>query len=385
MQFLLSRAARYISGKRKEIEAMRGDTAYVNLLIKLSKFKGGQYPVDSRTSQANSTQNTTPCQLIVKNTVGVSAKTSATATTGSSCGCTLTQSSALTSTSTSMSVVVSPLLQTEWNQNAPYNNLYGGSTCGTRYDDCYSSSNDNYYAGCVEVAESQVIAYFYGKNPSLYGSDWVTIANTPFACSATLNPTQISEVASLVHSVRLNYPIVVESCVDWWIFNFQNTFTFPIPDEGICPTFGMVQGNWRGYGSSGVLSSLSAGSPVPVYGSENLLCLNLLIWDPCVIDPTAYHEWVIDGYENLNTNSTYTIFPVDYDNCTKLPPYQVSHVTATTVYDHSNWGWGGQNNGWYVDGAFGGAGYITGGATSDPNTTNNYNHGDNMMINVHPN
>jgi len=230
-----------------------------------------------------------------------------------------------------------------------------------------------------------VIAYFYGKNPAKYGTDWPIISNTNLAC--TLNSNQVSLVAGLVRQVYSNYNFTVHSCVFSSSSNANGTFTFPYPDNGISSTFGLVQGEWRSYNNGDLEASLMNGSPVPVYGTEHLLCLCVGLYIPfvgcagynaCVGDPTVYHEWVIDGLQRVVTTSTYLINPIDYCTCNPLPSYYASYATITNSYTHYNWGWGGDSNGWYIEGSFGG-----------PDTSGNYNvhsfnHDDNIIAYITP-
>lgn len=277
----LTRAAYYIQGKRKEAEAMRGDSAHISLLEKLTGHK------IKATGKNSANGRFIECQIARKSgRVAI-------------CGnCDLYTYSCLVSTVNFTNTIVPTILQTEWNQNAPYNNNFGsGSTwigdCSSRFDDCGFNQNSNYYAGCVPVAASQVIAHYWGRNPSRarFGADWPTIANTDRAC--LLTQSQISDVANLVRSVYGSYGLGYKSCS----FLGNGTFTLPYPENGICSSYGLVQGDWRSYNKGDLVASLRNGSPVPVYGTKHLWCVCLLwlpfvgcVWEPCVGDPTNYHE-----------------------------------------------------------------------------------------------
>jgi hypothetical protein len=256
----LTRAVNYIQAKRAEIEAMRGDSIHVSLLEKLSGFKvakagsGGSNGrveigcVQYRKGRAIPCEN--PCDLY--------------------------NYSVLLSSSQRTNVIVPQLLQTEWSQTTPYNNNYGSSGCGDRSDACGASVNHNYYAGCVPIAISQVIAYYWGKNPAMarFGTDWPLIAGRAHAC--TLNSGQVSDVSNLVSSVYGNYGFGFRNCTG---IGDNGTFTFPYPENGICSSYGFVQGEWRSYNKGDLESSLRNGSPVPIYGTKHLWC-NCLVWIP---------------------------------------------------------------------------------------------------------
>jgi hypothetical protein len=86
----------------------------------------------------------------------------------------------------------------------------------------------------------------------------------------------------------------------------------------------------------------------------------------------------MDGLLTVGIQSTYRIFPVDYSECTSLPGYDAVYTTITNTYVNNNWGWGGNSNGWYIEGAFGGLN------SSGSNPVYSYNHDDNIIAYVTP-
>ncbi|MFM7431125.1 MAG: Spi family protease inhibitor [Flammeovirgaceae bacterium] len=320
----LTRAAYYIQDKRKEVEAMRGDNAHISLLEKLSGYK-------IETTGNNSPNGREIIRFQIERRAG---------RTSTCTNCDLYTYSYLVSTANFTNKIVQPILQTEWNQNASYNNNFGsGSNCSSRYDDCSINQNSNYSAGCVPVAASQVIAHYWGRNPARarFGNDWPIIANTDKAC--LLTQSQTSDVASLVRNVYGSYGLGYKS----FSFLGNGTFTLPYPENGICSSYGFVQGEWRSYNKGDLVASLRNGSPVLTYGTQHLWCVCLFwlpfvgcVWEPCVGDPTNYHEWVQDGLRTVGTQSTYRIFPVDYRKCTNLPSYDAVYTTVTNTYVHNN-------------------------------------------------
>jgi hypothetical protein len=363
IRIFLSRMIPYFQFKRKEIEAMRGDNAHISLLNKLSSFKQGVHEKTNSSGRVpcaqERTNSATPCDP----------------------SCTLTSSSYLASSYNTTHTVVPALLQTSWSQYAPYNNLFP-SGCNYNYGACYA--NSNYLAGCVPLSEAQVIAYFYGKNPARFGSDWATIANTQDACG--LNSTQVNGVAALVKAVFDHYALTSRVCGG--TFTFDHDILGLNGDRGIHPDFGLVQGEWRDYNVGDLRASISNGSPVPVQGSEHEWCA-FFNWG-CVADPTVMHQWVMDGILTTNTVSTYVVYPVDYSACRNLPSYTVTYNNVINTYTHANWGWGGYtnaqpgssiwgSNGWYLESAFG---------DWDITQTNNvysFNHDDKIIAYVTPN
>jgi hypothetical protein len=272
-------------------------------------------------------------------------------------------------------------LKTEWNQFAPYNNYYADG-CNYVYDACFS--NSNYLAGCVPISEAQVIAYFYAKNPAKYGSDWITISNSPSTCYYASDLNKINLVSGLVKRVYDHYWLTAKYC---GFLGGTGTFTFNREilglngDRGIHPDFGLVQGDWRDYNYSDLSASIRNGSPVPVQGSQHEWCL-FFSWG-CVGDPTSYHQWVMDGILTNNLVSTYVVFPVDYYNCTYKSSYTYTTNTVVNTYIHSNWGWGTGGNGWYLEGAFGERELY--GQGSQNGNVYSYNHDDKIIAYVTPN
>ncbi len=198
LRIFLSRMIPYFQFKRQEIEAMRGDSTHINLLRKLSDFKKD----DSVSKTQNSGARVEYC-LSAGGRVAVACSGS----------CDKYSYSTLISSYNTTTPDVSPLLQTNWHQNAPYNQLYE-SGCNSFNAGCYS--NSNYSAGCVPISEAQVIAYFYGKNPTRYGADWQAISNNP---GCTYTDPQFAAVSALVKAVYDHYEITFKTCA-------AGTFTF---------------------------------------------------------------------------------------------------------------------------------------------------------------
>lgn len=360
-----SRAATYIQAKRWETEAMRGDSAHISLLEKLSGYK-----IDATGNGSTNGRAAIDCPIERR-----SGRVICT-------GCDLYTFSYLVSSSSFTNTIVPPILRTERSQRTPYNNNYGSSNCGERWDVCGSNRNSNYLAGCVPIAASQVIAHYWGRNPARarFGTDWPIIANTDHACRLTTS--QVNDVSKLVRDVYGRYVFTFKNCSD---IGDDGTFTLPYPENAICSSYGFVQGEWRNYNNGDLEKSLKNGSPVPTYGTQHLWCYCALwlpilgcVWEPCIGDLTKYHEWVQDGLQTVGTQSTYRMFPVDYENCTYLPSFDAVYTTVTNTYVHNNWGWGGLNNGWYIQGAFGGNEVYGNG------NVYSYNHDDHIIAYITP-
>lgn len=366
-RIFLNRIVPYFQFRRQEVASMRGDSLHISLLQKLSAY--GKDHTQKRKDENGRVE--IPCIQI---------RTSNNAILTCDPGCTLYTSSYLASTSTKTTIVVSPLLKTEWNQFAPYNNLYAEG-CNYVQDACFA--NSNYLAGCVPVSEAQVIAYFYAKNPAKYGTDWITIAGNKTTCFYASDLNKVSAVSALVKRVYDHYWLTAKYC---GFLGGTGTFTFNHDilglngDRGIHPDFGLVQGEWRDYNYGDLSASIRNGSPVPVQGAQHELCLFFNFG--CIGDPTSYHQWVMDGILTHNSIATYVVFPVNYTACTSLPSYTYTTNTIIDTYIHSNWGWGEGKNGWYLEGAFGERELYGQGAQSG--NVYSYNHEDKIIAYVTP-
>jgi|GEM_PF-3033735 len=355
LRFFMSRVVDHIQSRRMAVESMRGDSAYVNLIHKLNSFHLKNDP----TQRDASAQQTVPCNQ---------AQQARTSSTPCNQGCTLTPITSLLSTSTSTNTIVSPIIQTQWDQIPPYNNNFASGSnlisggCSPRYGYC-QSINSNYYAGCVPVSEAQVVAnYFARKNAA-----WASITSTDI-CS--MNATQVGQVASLIKGVYNLYDIKFMSCQQGTA-TFDNSFFGMTDDNAISPINGLVQGEWRGYNNGDLEASLKQNSPVLVIGSQHQWCV-FFNWG-CGPDLTCMHQWIMDGMQTVNQVYTYSVLPVNYASCSYLPSYTYTTNTILSTNIHNNWGWGPYGgNGWYTEGAFGGPG-------ANPPANNAFNHNDKII------
>jgi hypothetical protein len=327
LRIFLSKVVPYFQYKRQEVEAMRGDSLHRSLLLKLSKFK----KKDPAKGNPGGRIDAEPCLQLRTDFPCPAA-------------CTLSAGYTQISSVDYTTTVVAPLLKTNWDQYAPYNNLYE-SGCNW-VNNCVNAINNNYKAGCVPISEAQVIAYFYDKR---YGGDWTAIANNPGRC---YNATQAWMVAALVKGVYDHYWVTSKTC-DGGTFTFDRDVWFLNGDRGIHPDFGLVQGDWREYNTGDLRASILNGSPVPTQGSQHEWCL---LWNwGCVPDPTVMHQWVMDGILTTNRSTTYMVNPVDYDLCQYLPSYTFTSYNTLGYFTHINWGWGNNgSSGWYSEAVFGG-------------------------------
>lgn len=340
VRLFLSRTVEYIQFKRQEVEVMRGDAAHISLLTKLTTFKPRSSEEKTASNErTNSVPPPCPPQTFNINN-------------GAPCGttCNLHTTTVTNSSSMVQTTLVAPLLHTRWDQGPPYNNNFSGD-CSQKTLQCgggLSYTNSNYYAGCVPISEAQVVALYYARYNYQNDPDWSVISNSISICS--LNATQIDKMASLIKNIYNKYSLATKSCADG-TFVFDQSILGLTHDKGIGPDFGFVQGDWTDYTKGNLVNSLQNNSPVPIHGSQHEICL--FFNTGCSPDPKVMHQWVIDGLLTTNQVSNYTVYPVDYIDCVSLPSYKYTSSTLINTYVHNNWGWGGDDDGWYIEGTFG--------------------------------
>ena len=222
--------------------------------------------------------------------------------------------------------VVNPLLQTTWDQNGIYGPVNGQIQliCELYNNLCPYDNNagERTVTGCVATAMAQVMKYWgypssgigshsytptahpeYGVQSANFGATTYDWNNMPNALSQNSTPTEINAIATLMYhcgvSVDMNYDISANGgsgAVSAYVpnalityFNYKSTATFQEKSS-------YTNDAWIAL----LKSDLNASKPVQYSGRG-----------------TGGHAFVCDGYDN-NDNF------------------------------HFNWGWSGNNNGFYA-------------------------------------
>jgi hypothetical protein len=219
-----------------------------------------------------------------------------------------------------------PLITTEWGQRSPYNDSIP-YVCGT----------GRAPTGCATIAVGQLLAYY--KKPERLATFWTNYLSSPS------NPTLIrqlsKELATLATSMNADY-----GCSNTGIYTTAaaNTLT----NAGLnCTLSGDVT-------TSTKTSKLSAGKPFYIRGTQS--------------GASGGHAWIIDGYYKRNNNLKvtwhYEYYPTSgITNSNQIPDYywtelrqftpeSVLNLPETFTYFHCNWGWLGDDNGWYAEQLF---------------------------------
>ena len=224
---------------------------------------------------------------------------------------------------------VGPYLDTKWSQGDPYNRM-----CNKIGDDNFIyQTEDNRNAGCVAIAVSQVLNFHkYPSEANGRSFDWNKI-NTVKGFDPKRSPDSIwnmgtlYEVASLVRSANI-------ACKTQYFFlsKKNGSSTANRAKKALSNEFG-YQGvkKENNFAESNIEQALDAGTLAIVSGLR-----------PCWYKG---HAWVIDGYR---------VYVRDYRTVTYTDE-TYSEVKDTQVlnseeikYYHSNFGWGGAADGYYL-------------------------------------
>ena len=216
---------------------------------------------------------------------------------------------------------ISPLLNTKWHQNAPFNNHYPIYSSGIRK-----------YAGCGVIAAAQIL-YKNRKPNSINGIafDWNLISQYEYDYSSTPSLSARMEIANYVHTIAQ----ASNAELDNGILETGSPVNDMVSFFSQC---GYTNVSLAAYSYSAVEAMLSNNHPVWMWGAYNY-------------DNPA-HAWVVDGC--LEYKFDYWIR--DY----KEPPIMVGelpydeYIYNTQYIDlvHCNYGWGGKCDGYYTSGIF---------------------------------
>jgi hypothetical protein len=320
LRLYLSKAITYIDEKVGKMEALRGDSIFESAVKKIN---------DAHASKIKSNPNgrtTDDCinKIYIPGANGRTACSS----------CQVYESVVPIQTVDRTNFVAQPILGTMlWHQGPPYNNWQTNAGCNTS---SVCGSNRNYLAGCVAIAESQVVAHFKAFN----SLTWQSIVGKD--CSQ-YSPTEADLTARLAMDIFDDYGIYTSSrCGSTGAGLWLGGFYYQSP-KGISPKYGLVQGEWRDYNVTDLRNSLSQGSPVVTSGFDNLKCF--LGWWPCWGAGNA-HEWVIDGMRDLGVQTTYQYTSwYSGPDCgdsqlSQTYSYTFNSSSTTSTQVHQNWGWG---------------------------------------------
>lgn len=201
---------------------------------------------------------------------------------------------------------VGPLLTTKWNQHYPYNGL---------------SKVYDYPTGCVTIAMAQIMKYY--EHPDTY--NWANMPND----DATQD-TQVL-IRDLCNALGISYDSEESGST---INKAKKAFTSDaFQYDAIIKEHNLAE----------VKESLNKNNPVFMKGTDS---------------ESGAHAWVCDGYEHNCYQMKYFVeylLGSEGNYYYDKGPYGYPSIDAPLSADkeykylHMNWGWGGSNNGWFVE------------------------------------
>lgn len=202
--------------------------------------------------------------------------------------------------STKKSAQVGPLLKTHWGQGSPYNYY-----C----QNCKYCSNKA-LTGCVNTALAQIMYYHKWPekitldNGDIYNFQWEYCDKNTFSLADYVVSSNMVKIGELLQS-------------EYKCKSHKGTGTLQQLSEKLIPQkLGYTCMDWD-YSWSSTKDFIDNGYPMFVYGfSED-----------------GGHAWVVDGY-----------YIEDH--------YFFKKKTSTKTYVHHNWGWGGDNDGYFEKNTF---------------------------------
>ncbi|MBR6104504.1 MAG: C10 family peptidase [Paludibacteraceae bacterium] len=192
-----------------------------------------------------------------------------------------------------------PLLTTRWGQHYEYNDAIERAT------------GRDYLVGCCAVACSQVMGYyktpyFVRSKGNIYSMNWTDIMKNPYI-NSTSDPG-VKDLQNLLYQVARG--IDTDFGLDGSSSNLRHIRDFLENNQ-----YDVTK---RNYDAEKVAKYINNNRPVIIDGRKAL--------------SSSAHCWVIDGLKQMK--------------------YRYRGSTVVVSYFHHNWGWYGNNNGWFKVGVF---------------------------------
>lgn len=203
---------------------------------------------------------------------------------------------------------------TNWNQHAPYNNLY---PMRSNWSSDKSEDQGKAYVGCVPLALAKVVLYL-GVPQNYKGIDMAELKEL------SRDGKWYNNIAVLLYGIS-------EDCHSKYFRN--GTFTFPFRAKKFLKNHGYTKVDKREYSFSVVRSMIDKNHPIIMVSMPRLHI-------------TKSHSWNIDGYKIMQQEIAYRYY--DWQN--KLVRTDYYRKERNMV--HCDFGWGGDHNGYYTSGVF---------------------------------
>lgn len=206
-----------------------------------------------------------------------------------------------------------PLISLKWGQGSPYNAALPKPAGGY------------FYTGCTATAVAMLMSYH----------QWPT-SITVDGSTRNINWSQAISgdiIGGNIHYLMKDFGIKVnmnykESSSGAQAYQVRNAFI----------SYGFTVSNYIDYNINTMIGELNSSRPAYICGYDN--------------NGAGGHAWLVDGYiEITNLKKTATDYVDDSNvNSPVLVGQKVTSTTQTTsMYFHCNWGWDGNNNGYFID------------------------------------
>ena len=223
------------------------------------------------------------------------------------------------------SEVLTPLVNTTWDQGCGYNDLLTTTTCNS------GGCGGRAWTGCVATSMAQLMKYWGDRTGKPNGYNWGAMN-----LSGSTN-----ETAKLMRDAGTNVDMQY-GCSGSGAYLYHSSKLNA--RDALRNHFGFTEGFYKAGTScsyytdyfNDVINSLENGRPVILegYASANYTFGYLT-------SLSDGHAWICDGYKSVYNPQSYYNYQTD------------RWVGSTTYFVHMNWGWGGSNDGWFSTTSFG--------------------------------
>jgi len=240
--------------------------------------------------------------------------------------------------------IINPLVHVEWGQEAPFNNSLKYKGCTN--DKGEIKNGGRVLVGCVAVAVAHIMSRWeYPTKIGKYSFDWKVLNEytgnylpRPYPDMAQTyidkaSPSIINQVANLME--QIGNGVNMDYGCDASLSNLSKAASF-LKSLGFSlqtSQFGVPI--LTSYNSNDAIASMKRKEPLMMKGCAQKIIHTFL----GIKYDTSYehcHAWVIDGYLPRGTTGTNGKNQINFDD----------------DYIHNNWGWHGNDNGYYKSGIF---------------------------------
>lgn len=225
-------------------------------------------------------------------------------------------------TTTTVKVNYGPFLEVRWGQYTPYDMF------------CYSINNEPSPTGCVATALAQIFSYteyptsmtinYNSNNIHTLSINWNTLkGHFSSYGNCSCNPTTHTQLAEMFRQIGEEVDMT---------YNPGNSVSYIEFAEDYLTRLG--------YSHSGIIS-------YNINTATNSLRYGKIIYISGGVTTGGRHAWVFDGHKRIETRTSK--YKREYG---QLEWTLVSTSATESLYNHFNWGYDGDNNGYFSSGVF---------------------------------